>query len=597
VRILFSMRHLGSLRIYESALRQLASDGHDILVLANRRDSLELGAAPEALFADVPRIRWSWEDNEPNAWTDIAATVRTWLDYLRYYEPRYADAPRLRMRVGERVPGLLRRITASRLLRAEPGRRLLVACLRAVERSLPRQRSLDALMHEYRPDAVLITPLVHLGSNQVEVLRSARACGARTAVCVASWDHLSSKARISELPDRVFVWNDTQIREATELHRVPPDRLVVTGAQCYDQWFGRSPVRTREQFCAMLGLPADRPFLLYACSALYPIAPTEARFVRRWIEDIRASDDPLLRSAGILVRPHPSRLQEWEDVDLSDVPDVTLYGSLPIDHDSKEDYFESLHYSAAVVGLNTSAFLEAAIVGRPVHTIVVPEFRERQEGTLHFHYLSSVGGGVLRLARSFDDHRTQLSASLREAPRPDLNAGFVRAFIRPAGLDTAATPLFSAAVGELLRLPRPAPVPSRAWHVFVRWAAWPAIRAVHRISGAETFRDEWNRKERERQRRREVRQRLEEERRRRAEEKRQERARAQAAGAARRAAALEAKDAVRRRAVAEKAAKRHARERDKAARIRERDRAAMRARLKRGASRWLARLRMGGQAT
>ncbi len=296
--------------------------------------------------------------------------------------------------------------------------RLLTACLTAIERALPRQDELDALMRDHRPDVLLLTPLLHLGSSQIEVLRSARAMGVRTALCVGSWDHLSSKARIRELPDRVFVWNDTQRWEATELHGVPADRITVTGAQCYDQWFGRSPARTREQFCTMLKLPADRPFLLYVCSALYPRSPTEARFVRRWIEEIRASDDPMLRSAGYSreTAPHPA-WRSGTTWTCRTCPDVTLYGSLPLDERSKEDYFESLHYSAAVVGLNTSAFLEAAIVGRPVHTIVDPEFRERQEGTLHFHYLLSVGGGVLRLARSFDEHRAQLSASLREADR------------------------------------------------------------------------------------------------------------------------------------------------------------------------------------
>ncbi len=169
----------------------------------------------------------------------------------------------------------------------------------------------------------------------------------------------------------------------------------------------------------MVRLPSDRPLLLYACSALYPIAPTEAQFVRRWIEEIRSSADPRLRSAAVLVRPHPTRAEEWADVNLSDLPDVTLYGSLPLDERSKEDYFESLYYSSAVIGLNTSAFLEAAIVGRPVHTIVIPEFVERQEGTTHFHYLKSVGGGVLQLARSFDEHRAQLSASLGEPARHD----------------------------------------------------------------------------------------------------------------------------------------------------------------------------------
>ena len=473
------MRHLGSLRMYESVLRALATAGHEIEILANRRDTIGSGIDPEQLLADLPQIRWSWEDLRPHAWMELAAAVRIWLDYLRYFEPRYKDAARLRQRVGEYVPPVLRRITNWSPFRANISRRAIVAGLRAVERALPRQRELDTLMQNSRPDVVVVTPLLDLGSRQIEVLRSARACGARTALAIGSWDHLSSKGRISELPDRVLVWNDTQVREATELHGIPMERLVVTGAQCYDQWFGRVPTRTRDQFCSMLRLPTDRPFLLYACSALYPVVPTEARFVRHWIEQIRTSDDALLRSAAVLVRPHPTRMEEWSEVDLTDLPDVTLYGSLPVDERSKEDYFESLYYCDAMIGLNTSAFIEAAIVGRPVHTIVIPEFAERQEGTLHFHYLKSVGGGVFRLARSFDEHCAQLAASLREPIPEHLHAGFVRAFVRPFGLDRCATEKFGEAVLDLGHSPAPAPARAPMWAPALRLLLRPVALATH----------------------------------------------------------------------------------------------------------------------
>ena len=40
-----------------------------------------------------------------------------------------------------------------------------------------------------------------------------------------------------------------------------------------------------------------------------------------------------------------------------------------------------------MVGINTTAQIEGAIVGRPVHTVLADDFRFTQEGTLHFHYL------------------------------------------------------------------------------------------------------------------------------------------------------------------------------------------------------------------
>ena len=138
----------------------------------------------------------------------------------------------------------------------------LVKALRWLEQALPPVPEIEQELRERRPDLVLVTPLIYLGSSQFEVLRSALAQGIRTAYAVGSWDHLSSKALIRDMPQRVFVWNDTQKDEAVRLHGVPPERVVVTGAQCYDQWFGRQPVRTREAFCARVGLPPGRPFIL-----------------------------------------------------------------------------------------------------------------------------------------------------------------------------------------------------------------------------------------------------------------------------------------------------------------------------------------------
>jgi len=243
-----------------------------------------------------------------------------------------------------------------------------------------------------------------------------------------------------------------------------------------------------------VNLPADRPFLLWVCSALFADSPSEARFVRRWVEELRASPDPLLSTASILVRPHPARLHEWHDVNLSDLPAVALHGSIPVGAEAKADYFESLYFSAAVAGLNTSAFLEAAIVGRPVHTIILPEFSENQEGTLHFPYLLSVGGGLLHVARDFDEHRLQLTDALREPARSDGNAGFVKAFIRPAGLDQPATDLFTAAVEDFGHEPVPAAALAPPWAPVLRLALWPLAQVTHLVvtrgqAGDRTFRE------------------------------------------------------------------------------------------------------------
>jgi hypothetical protein len=601
MRIFFSMQHLGSFLTYEPVVRELAARGHEIHLAISRAEALGWDKTLESVRADHPGVTWSWLSPSPETSPrsfELARTIRVWADYLRYFGPDYASAPKLLARAEERVPPGLVRLSKRPAFRNPVHRRRLLAALRWVERSLPAVSEIQQALRQHQPDVVLVTPLIFLGSWQFEVLRTALAEGLRTAFCVGSWDHLSSKALIRDMPQRVLLWNETQKQEAIRFHGVPADRITVTGAQCFDQWFGRVPTRTREEFCRQVGLPADRPLVLYVCSALFWGSPVEAEFVQRWVRSLRESSHAELRSAAILVRPHPARMEEWKTIDLSAFDNIALYGANPHDAAAKEDYFESLFYSHAVVGLNTSAFLEAAIVGRPIHTILTPEFSENQEGTLHFHYLLNVGGGVLQTSRSFDDHHAQLAQSLRN---PEHRAGaiqqFVREFVRPHGLSTPATPVFCDAVNELLRAAAPVPESTPFRFVLLRWAVMPIFLVLQRIYGTELFRDDWRRHDREHQLRLEARERERQARHRLAEETKRRRAERWAGKASAREAAVKAAQTERERAAAEKARRVQARAEEKAARARTRRRAAVRARLKDGAHRWLSRFRGQGQAT
>ena len=603
MRIFLSVQHLGSFLVYEPVIRELAARGHRLHLAVSRAESLGWEHTLENVLTDHPTMTWSWLSPSPPSsgfWFELARTIRLWADYLRYFDPYYAAAPKLRARAEERVPPRLVGLSRRPAFRDPRNRLRLLNALRALERALPTVEEIRQQLRDYKPDVVLITPLVYLGSWQFEVLRAALAEGLRTAFAVGSWDHLSSKALVRDLPQRVLVWNETQKDEAVRLHGVPSDRIVVTGAQCYDQWFGRTPVRTRGEFCRHIGLPPERPFVLYVCSALFWGSPIEAEFVCRWIRSLREGQEPTLRSAGILIRPHPARMDEWKTIDLSLFENVALYGSNPTDAASKEDYFESLYYSGAVVGLNTSAFLEAAVVNRPVHTILTPEFSENQEGTLHFHYLLNVGGGVLRTSTTFEEHHAQLAASLQRSPAESgTNLRFVREFIRPHGIDTPATPVFCDAVDELLKIPAPRPERTPVHLLLVRWVAYLVFLVLQRMYGTELFRDDWRRTDREHQRRLELREQERQARHRAAEEIKRERERRRVAKTTASKAAVLAAEAARRQAQTDKVARQEVKIRSKAVRARQRGRAAMRARIGQSAKGWLNRWRPGrqGQST
>jgi hypothetical protein len=474
MRILFLGRRYTDFRNFDSVLRELASRGHEIHLGVERENEegrpLVKGLAREfsgISYGDVP-------SRSEDEWRWVATRLRHGLDHLRYQHRLFNDTPMLRERSRERTPGAFVAIGDFVNRYARWTRQPLSALIRWLERCTPEDPAMRDYLVERNPDIVLITPLIHLGSSQIDYLRAARALRRPTALCVWSWDHLSSKALIREPPDRVFVWNETQKREAMQLHGVSPDRVVVTGAQCFDKWFERQPSRDRETFCRQAGLPSSPPFILYVCSAPFLGSEPEAPFVAEWVRQVRSHGSERLRHAPILVRPHPARRREWEGIDLSAFPGVVVWGGNPIDAQSRADYFDSLFHSAVVVGLNTSAFIEAGIVGRPVHTILLPKWHESQLGTVHFKYLMEAGGGLLIAARTFEEHLRQLDASLA-TPSQDVRP-FVRTFVRPLGLDVAATPIFVDEVEKMQTMatepPRHPPLERLAHRLLAKAVMW-----------------------------------------------------------------------------------------------------------------------------
>jgi hypothetical protein len=461
MRLLFSLNNFGFLRNFEPALRQLAARGHDVHLLAERKDSVGGTRTIDNLVGAHPdRITFSYAPGRKDEeWQALAVQVRLCLDYWRYLDVRYNDSPSLRARAARQAPAFASRLPQLPLVGSRLAMRGWDRLFRAIERTMPPGETATRVLAEHRPDLLLMTPLLYFGSRQVEYVRAAKAAGIPCVLGVGSWDHLTTKGRIHERPHRVIVWNEFQRAEAHALHGIDPDLVSVTGAQAYDHWFEQRPSTTRADFGVKVAVPPDRPLLLYLCSSPF-ITPYEVGFVRRWIEAVRHAPDPQLRKAAILIRPHPQNAAQWADFDPSVFEAVAIWpraGANPVDGDARADYYDSMFHSVAMVGINTSALIESGIVGRPVFTVLASEFAGQQEGTLHFRHLRSANGGLLHVAASMDEHLAQLARVVRGEHDVAKSRAFVEAFVRPHGLDTPAAGKFVEVVEATAAAPRPAP--------------------------------------------------------------------------------------------------------------------------------------------
>ena len=473
MKVLFVMDTPEYLRFYDSAIEELAARGHSVAIAVNHINAKKpVGLKGLGAYADRVRVLGVVPSHE-GMWADIAFGLRGMMDFVRYFHPRFAAARALRVRIKRKVLPV-----AYHWLDAIPQLppsvvRATERVLMVLERAIPLCDPMVEFLRAQKPDVLLVSPLVDAASRQVDWIKAAQALGLRTTVCIASWDNLTNKGLIRIEPDLVTVWNEAQKQEAHEYHYIPEEKIVATGAQLFDRWFAKRMTRNRSDFCARVGLPDARPFVLFTGSSSFiSESNAEVAFVRRWEAALRSSADATLQEANVLVRPHPYNFHAWGSDPMADRPDVTVFpgrGYNPIDAESRADFFDSIYHAAAVVGINTSAMIEAAIIGRPVFSISAEEFSSKQEGTIHFHHLLPENGGCVRIASTLDEHIRQLSDRLLD---PDAafaeTQRFIASFIRPHGIDRPATPVFADAIERLATASPPQPQKEPWWAYGVR---------------------------------------------------------------------------------------------------------------------------------
>ncbi len=441
-RILVVLLEPGYFRLYGSTIVEMSRRGWDVTLAFDNPHRRGPDLQVPAGAGDNVRSAGALPGHVGSA----ARTLRLALDYLRYLEPSFAHAAYLRRRAEKRLPRTLRFLTR---VKAIP-RGVVTAALslgRLVERVLPVNREMLTFVRELQPDVILVSPVVAIGKSgarQTELTKVGRALDTPVVVGAASWDHLTSKGLIRIVPDAVTVWNDIQAREAEHLHRIPPSRIVVTGAQSLDHWFQPSAPGVVEQFRRTLGIEdGRRVILLVGSSSNMAPGSSEAEFVRRWLAALRASTTAEVRNAFVIVRPHPGNTDQWRDVALRDRLAMVYprhYSGMPLSDAEVDAFRQSLVASCAVVGVNTTAMIEAAILRKPVLSVRDRAFDHSQRQTLHFAYVSNDETGFVVTAESLTEHVAQLESILADDTAAVAAADrFTTRFVRPLGMTVPAT--------------------------------------------------------------------------------------------------------------------------------------------------------------
>jgi hypothetical protein len=448
IHILFLLHDSTYLRNFDDSIRSLLRRGHRVTIAypETKPGGLQRHYERRLFKKHGVDVRFA-PRSRADRWQPLARFVRRGRAHLLYRKRVFMRATFLQDRIAASTPDSVRSLLESRRVRSWP--RLTDLIFRVLEFAIPPSEEAKRFIAGLKPDVMLITPYVSLSTlYQVDYAKAAQVLGVPVGVPVFSWDNLTSKGVIQVRPDRLFVWNKTQFNEAVSLHKMPASRITITGGMRFSKFYGATPPLSRREFCESVGLDPSMPLITYLGSSR-TIAPREHEFLWRWLNALRASQDSRLRGCNVYVRPHPNNPAIWDHWPDKAPDRVALWDGRG---DDVSGVVNSVGQSVAVVGINTTAMLEAAALAKPVLTVLDDDLRAGQLERIHFHYLTSVAGGLVTVANTIEEHVGHLSAILDgDRHFAEKSETFARAFLRPPRPFDSPVQAFGRAVERLAR--------------------------------------------------------------------------------------------------------------------------------------------------
>jgi hypothetical protein len=443
VKIVFVISSPGAFIFFEEVARFLASEEHEVEIWhgplnkaslsdrALRSAQLETGTCRSD---DLRLSKWRW----------LSWNIRVLLDCGVYFRPGHLS-PWLEKRWEQYLFPPLRILLSIRLIRNLVFRDRPQKFLRRMEGKIPVDGNIIRHLESAGADIVVASPFIYAHSREVDYVKGAIALNIPTAVVVQSWDNLTTKGTYHAMPDALFVWNQALAEEAVQIHGIPSKRIVVTGAPRFDAWFATTPSRTRKEFLKQVGFDENDQYLTYLCSS-NSISGDETAFVGEFADALSLDDHT--RHLKILVRPYPSNPGIWDGVSRMNMIVWPKGGDIPDTAEARNNFFDTLYYGIAAFGVNTTAFLEAAIADKPCITAFTGRYQRTQVESAHFQHL--LRADFIQVADGFEQAASLLGEIFDGADaRKENRRRFVREFIRPCGLDRPAAVVMAGALTAL----------------------------------------------------------------------------------------------------------------------------------------------------
>ncbi|MGH8058430.1 MAG: hypothetical protein ACREOH_14535, partial [Candidatus Entotheonellia bacterium] len=174
---------------------------------------------------------------------------------------------------------------------------------RGVERRVNRSASVRALLHEVRPDLlVLPNPF---GAEETLYLLHAKELGIPVVCQMLSWDNITSKGTPLLMPDSFISWGPIMTEELVKLYHFPKERIHECGVPHFDVYSQKDQLTPRDLLLSELHLSPKLPYLFYGMvTGIH--CPNELAILTWLAEQINR--DAFALPCSLIIRPHPQTI-------------------------------------------------------------------------------------------------------------------------------------------------------------------------------------------------------------------------------------------------------------------------------------------------
>lgn len=432
MKVMLVLTTFAYLRYFESMVSELAKAGHEIVILTRIRHSMrEIGLMDKLdPYISQGKVRIIEENLLLRIQNRIA--FRNLAGYANYFRPGHPSyGIRDRLLTSNTISSAIKFLFNTRPVFGLLKHKWVRDQFKFIESKIPPISAVKDLLTQLEPDVVIAAGFILLDCWDVEYIKAAKAMRIPTIVPILSWDNLLIKGTFTMTPDMVLVWNKGLAEEAMLVHDIPSENLQISGAPVFDYFFGLKPELEKSSFQLSVGLPADAQYLLYLGSGVSIVAD-ETENVIKIVKALKSN--PKLSNIYLLVRPHPYNAEAWKDFHAEHIHVWPGELVMPITDEARQEFFHALYFSEAVMGVNTSAMLETAILDKPCVTILSTHGQSQLKEIGHFHHL--LEGNFLYTADNFDEAIEQVQVILEGGDSKSENRrNFVGEFVRPLGID------------------------------------------------------------------------------------------------------------------------------------------------------------------